>query len=188
MKNITFEISTTAHELYKRGWITTRDGNISVRDGGKIYITRSSVNKAKLSSADILEIDIVDNVPQTEGLNPSIEFHMHWLILKDVEQGAVIHAHPPMVVAAMDGDDSLLRPALKEYPELTRYTKVGKIVPFIAPGEHKLAEKVWKNIQGCDIVGLKKHGVTSKGKNLEEAFEHIERFSHVCEIILWSYK
>lgn len=182
---IEHDISIVAKELYRRNWITTRDGNISVRNGNKMYITKSSVNKANLTTQDILEIDIIDNIPQIAGLTPSIEFQMHWNILQNVTKGAVIHAHPPTVVACMEMLDNL-NSELKKYPELTRYTKVGKTVPFIDPGAHELANKVAKNIKDKDIVGLKRHGVTSKGRTLKEAFEHIERTSHVCEIILLS--
>ena len=39
-----------------------------------------------------------------------------------------------------------------------------------------------------DIVGQANHGVCSIGPNPWDAFEHIERLEHICEIVLKSGK
>lgn len=171
--------------LYQRGWITTRDGNISVRDGDKLYITKTAVKKSRLSLDDILIIPIVANAPLYKDSKVSIEFLMHWLLLKDKSKGAVIHAHPTNIVAAMDLASSLNNIS-KGFPEISRYTRVGKDVPFEPPGNHALAQKTAHNIANNDIVGLKKHGVTSTADTLDGAFEHIERLEHICQIVLAS--
>ena len=41
-------------------------------------------------------------------------------------------------------------------------------------------------IRKFDIVGQKNHGVTAVGKDPWEAFEHIERVEHICQIVLAS--
>ena len=62
-------------------------------------------------------------------------------------------------------------------------------------GKHlskELAEHTAQNlgiengIRKFDIVGQKNHGVTAVGKNPWEAFEHIERVEHICQIVLAS--
>jgi hypothetical protein len=42
------------------------------------------------------------------------------------------------------------------------------------------------NVRKFDIVGQKNHGVCAVGKNPWEAFEHIERVEHICQIVLAS--
>lgn len=37
-----------------------------------------------------------------------------------------------------------------------------------------------------DIVGQANHGVCSVGKNPWDAYEHIERLDHICQIVLAS--
>ena len=37
-----------------------------------------------------------------------------------------------------------------------------------------------------DIVGQKNHGVCAIGANPWDAYEHIERLEHICEIVLKS--
>ena len=39
-----------------------------------------------------------------------------------------------------------------------------------------------------DIVGQKAHGVCAVGRNPWDAFEHIERLEHICQIVLASGK
>jgi L-fuculose-phosphate aldolase len=39
-----------------------------------------------------------------------------------------------------------------------------------------------------DIVGQANHGVCAVGANPWDAFEHIERLEHICEIVLKSGK
>mgnify|MGYP003321248207 CR=1 FL=1 len=42
------------------------------------------------------------------------------------------------------------------------------------------------NILKFDIVGQKNHGVCAVGANPWDAYEHIERLEHICEIVLSS--
>jgi L-fuculose-phosphate aldolase len=42
------------------------------------------------------------------------------------------------------------------------------------------------NIIKYDIVGQANHGVCAIGPNPWDAFEHIERLEHICEIVLKS--
>lgn len=179
------KIVEIVNRMYTRGWITSRDGNVSIRSNNKLFITKTAVKKSNLTLEDILEIDIVDNEPTLNNQKVSIEFQMHWLILKNVKHGSVIHAHPANVVALMESKQSLSEIS-DEFPEINRYTRVGREVEFINPGAHDLAISVSKNIEQADIVGLKRHGVTSKAIDIEDAFEHIERLEHICQIVLAS--
>ena len=79
----------------------------------------------------------------------------------------------------------------KKFPELGRYTKVGQTVPSLKPGSSGLAEFTYQHIMEdecgrVDIVGLDRHGVIALGKHPWDAYEHIERLEHVCQIALAS--
>jgi L-fuculose-phosphate aldolase len=43
-----------------------------------------------------------------------------------------------------------------------------------------------ENIRHHDVVGQDRHGVTAKAKSPWDAFEHIERLEHICQIVLAS--
>lgn len=187
-------------EAYKRGWITTRDGNISIRRGDKFYITPSAVRKNIIHPESIIKMDIKENdllIP--ENTKPSIELDMHKLIqLSDDKTKAVVHLHPTCTVALMHKLGSNLIYAKQDlmkvcdnFPEIYRYTKVGPTVGFHNPGSSDLANCVKNNLtkEGkihYDIVGMKGHGVTAVAKNPWDAFEHIERLEHIAKIFLAS--
>jgi len=179
-------------EAYKRGWITSRDGNISIRRSGYIYITPTAVRKYIIHPEHIVKLKAQWSSDTCEGpedgSKPSIEFDMHFNIHLDRKKtGAVVHLHPTHTIAAMYAGLDLASLVL-EFPELGRYTKVGPMVDSFAPGSDELAKYTAENIRGYDIVGQKNHGVTAYGANPWDAFEHIERLEHICEIVLKSGK
>ena len=183
-------------EAYKRNWITTRDGNISLKrkNSNLLYITPSSVRKTIIHPEHIIKIPIKENnLDLEDGINPSGELHMHWNIQKNTKRTrAVVHLHPTYCVAAMHAG-LCLQQIVEPFPELYRYTKVGKNVSSHPPLTLELANETALRLAvqrdgSCefDIVGQKGHGVCSVGPDPWTAFEHIERLEHICKIVLLS--
>ena len=186
-------------KAYENGWITTRDGNVSLcRKNSKIlYITPSGWRKSIIHPEHIIKAKITpegcDIVSKNPEVKPSGELEMH-LKLQRYHKGcrSVVHLHPTNIIAAMyAGWD--LQSLSAEFPEVSRYTKVGPTVPVLPVTSHELAEATFcamtesnSNIVFYDIVGQKNHGVCSIGKNPWDAYEHIERLEHICEIVLKS--
>jgi ribulose-5-phosphate 4-epimerase/fuculose-1-phosphate aldolase len=180
-------------EAYKRGWITTRDGNCSLRRKGtdKLYITPSGVRKVTIIPETIVRIPIFDNKLVLDSLNPSGELEMHWMLQKEDRTRCVLHLHPTNIVAAMySGLD--LHELAKDFPEVHRYTRVGRNVPTLPAVSPELASSTYFQMTDpsgsliCDVVGQANHGATAVGKHPWDAFEHIERLEHICEIALKS--
>ena len=83
-----------------------------------------------------------------------------------------------------------------EFPEVSRYTRVGPSVPVLPVTSPELARATFEamtdykntssNILIYDIVGQANHGVCAIGDNPWDAYEHIERLEHICEIALRS--
>jgi len=78
-----------------------------------------------------------------------------------------------------------------EFPEVSRYTRVGPSVGVLPVTSPELASATFdamteNNKVMFDIVGQAGHGVCSIGPNPWDAFEHIERLEHICEIVLRS--
>jgi L-fuculose-phosphate aldolase len=172
-------------EAYKRGWITTRDGNVSVKMSGKFYITPTAVRKYTIIPETIVRTEIQNGEPVSVNEYGSIEMDMHWRIINQPGVKAVVHLHPTNVVAAMFAGFDLQKIA-NRFPELRRYTRVGLMVPNLEPGSKDLALMTSENIRHHDVVGQDRHGVTAKAKSPWDAFEHIERLEHICQIVLAS--
>jgi L-fuculose-phosphate aldolase len=84
---------------------------------------------------------------------------------------------------------------VKPFPELYRYTRVGKNVSAHPPLTQELADDTARRLKvkedgshAFDIVGQVGHGVCAVGPDPWSAFEHIERLEHICKIVLLSGK
>ena len=188
-------VGDVMRELHNRGWITTRDGNISLRrsESKTLYITPSGVRKTIIHPESMVKLKILDEGSlDVGGTNPSGELHMHWLLQKDAKRTrAVVHAHPTHIIAAIyRGFD--LQEICEQFPEIFRYTRVGPTVPAIPAITPELGEAtaeahgIENGKVAFDIVGQAQHGVCSVGADPWDAFEHIERLNHICEIVLAS--
>ena len=188
-------IGDVMRRSYEKGWITTRDGNISLRrkDSKILYITPSGWRKTIIHPEHIVKCKINENneLVTPEGSNPSGELFMHYLIQRNSPTTrAVVHVHATNIVAAMYAGFSLPEIA-SHFPEIYRYTRVGASVSSVPALSHELAVETADNLcikkdGSCefDIVGQKNHGVCAVGKDPWDAYEHIERLDHICEIVL----
>jgi len=188
-------IGDVMRKCYEKGWITTRDGNISLRrnNSSTLYITPSGWRKTIIHPEHIVKCKINENeeLIAPEYSKPSGELYMHYLIQKKIPSTrAVVHVHATNIVAAMYSGISLPEVA-SEFPEIYRYTRVGASVSNVPALSERLAIETADNLVisengSCeyDIVGQKNHGVCAVGKDPWDAFEHIERLDHICEIVL----
>jgi ribulose-5-phosphate 4-epimerase/fuculose-1-phosphate aldolase len=194
-------VSELFTEAYRRNWITARDGNASIRwhDRDHMYITPSGIRKQTLQPEMFIKWSLsgqraMKYTDISSALNPSGELPLHYGIQKtiDTEVRVVLHMHPTYTVAAMYAGIEL-SDLVKEFPELGRYTKVGRNVPDVPPISKALADATIPNLNldpdgKCHnhIVGIDRHGVVSVDTSPWRAFEHIERLEHICKIVLSS--
>ena len=198
-------------DAYKRNWITSRDGNVSIRhhDRDHFYITPSGVRKQTLQPDQFKKIGITQRpdedvnwveLPYTDissKLRPSGEIPLHFGLQKrlgqhDQEVRVVVHVHPTYCVAAMHAGIDLST-VVNSFPELSRYTRVAPNVGDVPPISQELADQCHKMLQldrdgniAYDIVGIKGHGVVAIDTSPWRAYEHIERLEHICKIVLAS--
>lgn len=180
---------------YDKGWITTRDGNASLRrkNSDILYITPSGVRKNVIRVEDLVKIKIENNeliIPDNN--KPSGELHMHKLLqLNNNDQTTVVlHVHPTHIISAMySGYD--LQLLSNQFPEVNRYTRVGPSVPVLPVVSKELGDETYLAMTSnnkiiYDIVGQDRHGVCVIAKDPWSCYEHIERLEHICEIVLKS--
>ena len=197
-------------DAYQRNWITSRDGNVSIRhhDRDHFYITPSGVRKQTLQPDQFKKIGISpskmlwQDLPYTDisaNLKPSGEIPLHFGLQKKMGQHSgevrvIVHVHPTYCIAAMHAgiDLSTISSA---FPELNRYTRVAPNVGDVPPISQELADRCHENLKldhngniAYDIVGIKGHGVVAIDTSPWRAYEHIERLEHICKIVLASGK
>ena len=205
-------------DAYKRNWITSRDGNVSIRhhDRDHFYITPSGVRKQTLQPDQFKKIKLVGHINSTPpfltksweeefyteisaNLKPSGELPLHFGLQKEMGQHAgevrvVVHVHPTYCIAAMHAGIDLSTVSAA-FPELNRYTKVAPNVGDVKPISQELADQCHYRLElddrgniAYDIVGIKGHGVVAIDTSPWRAYEHIERLEHICKIVLASGK
>ena len=189
-------IGDVMRRAYERGWITTRDGNISLRrkNSSTLYITPSGWRKTIIHPEHIIKMkmDKEGALRIPPGQTPSGEIEMHRLLqIENDATRAVVHLHPTHIVAAMfAGWD--LQSLADLFPEVNRYTRVGPTVPTLPATSPVLAIRTFESMTGpmgnrkFDIVGQMQHGVCAVSSDPWAAYEHIERLDHICEIALKS--
>lgn len=190
-------------EGYRRGWITTRDGNASLRYNSvnHFHISPKGVRKQTLQPDMFKKIGIGEDTwyemlytKISSELEPSGEIPMHWGVQRRIntEVRVVIHMHPTYITAAMYRGINL-QDLVSEFPELSRYTTVGPTVPLIPPITQELADACVENLGVSsngglkyNIIGMDRHGAIAVDTSPWRAFEHIERLEHICKIVLSS--
>ena len=206
-------ISELFQEAYRRNWITARDGNASIRwhDRDHFYITPSGIRKQFLQPEMFKKIGFKTTTYATPpfireswqeleytdisgNLKPSGEIPLHYELQKniDTEVRVVLHFHPTYTVAAMYAGIELSE-LVRQFPELGRYSRVGKNVPDVPPISQALADATVPNFGLTNngnvlnhIVGIDRHGVIAVDTSPWRAFEHVERLEHICKIVLSS--
>jgi len=164
-------------DAYKRNWITSRDGNVSIRhhDRNHFYITPSGVRKQTLQPDQFKKIQIdkwinsgvgtgvygynwqeLEYTDISANLKPSGEIPLHFGLQKEMgkhtgEVRVVVHVHPTYCIAAMHAgiDLSTISDA---FPELNRYTKVAPNVGDVPPISQELANQCFEKLK-LDSMG-----------------------------------
>jgi len=181
-------ICEVLEDAYKRNWITSRDGNVSIRhhDRDHFYITPSGVRKQTLQPDQFKKIKIWRTINSGVGtgvygynwedmeytnisanLVPSGEIPLHFGLQKEMGQHhgevrVVVHVHPTYCIAAMHAGIELSTIS-DAFPELNRYTKVAPNVGDVPPISQELADQCHKNLQLDDLGNIAYDIVGIKG-------------------------
>jgi ribulose-5-phosphate 4-epimerase/fuculose-1-phosphate aldolase len=159
-------------DAYKRNWITSRDGNISIRhhDRDHFYITPSGVRKQTLQPDQFKKIGISKSINSGHGVGvfsyswqdleytdisrnlvPSGEIPLHFGLQREMGQHSsevrvVVHVHPTYCIAAMHAGIDLSTVS-NAFPELNRYTRVAPNVGDVRPISQELADQCHYRLQ-----------------------------------------
>ena len=177
-------------DAYKRNWITSRDGNISIRhhDRDHFYVTPSGVRKQQMQPEMFKKIaiwrtinsgvgsgafnyswNVIEQTDLSGNLEPSGEMPLHFGLQRELGQHkddvrVVVHVHPTYCIAAMHAGIDLSTIS-EEFPELNRYTKVAKNVGDVPPISQELADRCHENLwlQQDGTIGFDIVGIKGHG-------------------------
>ncbi len=167
--------------MYRCGLAGGSEGNASHRiDSGRILVTPSGRHKGLLRQRDLVMVDS-DGHPCSRG-QPSSELLVHlaiYAVRPDVR--AVLHAHPPSVLAASLASVPLDWGSLSEAVVL-----LGPVVrvPYLPPGGQELAQAVQHAARASNLLILERHGAVALGTSIEEALGRLEVLERCAYVLL----
>ena len=168
--------------LDARQLVAGTEGNLSARlEDGSILITASGRFKGRLTPNDLVRVSI--DGEQLEGnARMSSEGWAHLMAYRERSDiGAVVHAHPPHVLALN------LRGWNMEAVPLAEAAYGFGAVPtctFAVPGTPEGAEVIREWIGKRDALLLDRHGALTVGSDLHQALARMEMLEAVARVIL----
>jgi len=179
------EIAAFMQRLYVQKLTTTSGGNLSIRVGGRIFITPSGIDKGNLKPEDIGIMDMDGNIIG-KSFKPSIESSMHLSIYKKrPDVNAIVHAHPVnSCTFAATNLKINTRLGSEAYAILGEIAYAG----YALMGTNNLAEEVAKSSILSNCVMMQNHGVLTVGKTMLEAFDRLEVLENTAIITMNTMK
>lgn len=154
-------------DIYVAGLTTSHGGNMSVRDGDRIVITRRGSMLGRLGDDDLVETGME---PCAADERCSREIVVHRAIYAATDARAIVHAHPPHTVARSFETDVIV-PADSEGLYVLGEVPVVEAATTIASAE--AAVVLAGALAGRPVAVLRTHGPFATGATLEEAFMHV---------------
>lgn len=155
------EFQRVGRELGRLGLISSHSGNLSVRFGEGILITRRGAMLAALQEEDLVEAPLEGEVPAA-----SRELPVHQAIYRETGARAILHCHPPCAIAL-----SLKATEIVPLDAEGRYI-LGR-VPVVSVqqsiGSQEVAEALPIYLKANRIAMVRGHGSFAIGETLEES-------------------
>jgi len=181
------ELCEISHLLYNKNLICSSGGNVSVREGDKVYITATGATLGQLQPSDVVTVDYTTGKVLQGGI-PSKELGFHLSILRsNSEIHGVIHVHPTASVAFSAQNPTA---KLNAVPATNAgyYVRSGQIpmLPYFPSGSKALHEAVDYLASDFNTILLRLHGLIVGRKTLLEAFNATEEIEQNCQIYFLS--
>ncbi|MCK4696692.1 MAG: aldolase [Dehalococcoidia bacterium] len=172
------QFQSVGRDLCSRGLVCSNSGNLSVRMGDRLVITRRSSMLGCLEENDLIETGIDKN----DRFTPlaSSELPVHRAIYRVTSALAIVHAHPPHAVA-MSLLETEITPNCNEVSPLIEHVPVlGWNMEVKAGG---LADIITEALKKYYIVMVHGHGSFAIGQLLEEAHNYTTLLEASCQVL-----
>jgi L-fuculose-phosphate aldolase len=170
--------------MYKREFVASNDGNISVRlSDNNIMITPTGISKGYMKPEDMIITDMQGHI--VDGTNkPSSEIKMHLEVYRNrPDVCAVCHAHPQKATAF-----AVARKVCKEValPEVIFSIGSVALADYATPSTQQLPDSIKNIVKKTDAILLSNHGALTVGKDVFDAYYKMETLEHFAGIILYA--
>ena len=176
------QFQTFGSDLFYRGLTSSHGGNISVRMGDRIIITRTGAMLAHLTEKDLIETGLEED--DSNIMLASSELVVHREIYQNTAALAIVHVHPPFAVALSMVVKDAIFPIDSEGSYLFR--KVPIMQTETTVGSKDVARIAANVLREYKIFMLRGHGCFSIGPVLEEAFQWCSSLEESCKMYYYT--
>ncbi len=178
------QITLVMQRIYDRVLTTTSGGNLSILDdNGDIWITPTGVDKGLMKPSDIVCVKKDGTIVGDH--KPSSEYPFHLAIYNErPDIKAVVHAHPPGLVAF-----SIVRKTPNTYVLPQTHFLCGKIgyAAYALPGTAELGASIALEFKkGVSVVIMENHGTVIGGGDISDAYQKFESVEITARSILYA--
>jgi L-fuculose-phosphate aldolase len=172
------QFQTVGNELFTKGLVSSHSGNLSIRMGERVTITRRNCSLGCLDEHDLIETGLNKNDRNTP--LASIELAVHRAIYRETSASAIVHAHPPHAVALSLTETEIIPSDTDGMSLLGKVPVLGWNME-VKPGG--LADIIARALKQCRIVMVHGHGSFAIGQLLEEAHNYTDSLEESCRVI-----
>jgi L-fuculose-phosphate aldolase len=176
------EIAEIGRWLYRNGFVTSYDGNISFRlDNHRILSTPTTICKGMMEPEDLVICDY-EGKKISGRRNVTSEIAMHLLIYRRrPDAHAVVHAHPPTATGYAAAGLSLNKALVSE---VVLALGCIPLAGYGTPGTPELTAALEPLVGSHDAILMANHGVVTFAPDLQRAYFKMETVEHFAKISL----
>lgn len=164
--------------LFTQGLVSATSGNLSIRLGDHLIITRRGSRLDCLEENDLIETGITKNDRATP--LASTELNVHRAIYQQTSAQAIVHAHPPHAVALSLADTEIAPGDTEGRSMLGRVPVLGWHMKVVPGG---LADIISEALKQHPVMMVHGHGNFATGQRLEEAYNYTTMLEESSRVI-----
>lgn len=171
------QFQTMGRDLFARGLVSSHSGNLSIRLGDRIIITRRGSMLNCLQEHDLIETGVSKNSRSTP--LASTDLAIHRAIYRETQALAIVHAHPPHAVALSITETEIV-------PSVEDFSVIGKVPVMgcnIDVKTRDLADIVAQALKQHRIIMVHNHGSFATGQLLEEAYNFTTALEQSSQVL-----
>lgn len=173
------QIIDTGKWIMEKGLTWGTSGNISVRDGGLVYITASGTVMGSLSEDDIIMCGLSGTVLDGRK-KPSKETGMHLEVYRRCQDvGGIVHTSPFYGTFCACSKIELKTDL---FIESMYYDETIRRIPYFHAGSRELAEAVGEVCRETHVILMEHHGILVYDTNLAECRTSLDVTENVCKM------
>ena len=172
------QFQAVGRDLFTRGLVSSNSGNLSIRLGDRLIITRRGCRLGCLEENDLIETGVSRNDRSTP--LASTELAVHRAIYQATPALAIVHAHPPHAIA-LSLTETEIMPTDAEGLSIAGQVPVLGWHMQVKPGG--LADVISQALKRGRIIMVHGHGSFAVGQLLEEAHNCTTMLEESCQII-----